>query len=80
MQGDDWIDIGDWNDDEPRRPPAPPPIAGQRLVPVVCCPACQSLQISHYSTKADVSYWRCGTCAEAWKLPAGVGRDRAYLL
>ncbi len=76
--GGDWIDTAGWNDDgDVPAPSIPPP--GQRQVAVVCCPACQSLDVARYSTAASTSYWRCAGCADTWKLPATVGRDRAYL-
>lgn len=77
--GEPWIDAGNWSDDD-LPPPAPAIVPGQRQVTVICCPTCGSVNVARYATARGVSYWRCASCVDGWKLPEGAGRERGYLL
>ena len=51
---------------------APAP-RGRRMVLVVCCPDCQSLDVRRHASKGIKGYWSCQGCGEQWTESADTG-------
>jgi hypothetical protein len=71
--GDDW-------EDEPE----PLPVCSTRRVTldVICCPACQSLQIGRRNNGAAqaLTRWECKDCTHSWNEPASLQPVRGWTL
>ena len=63
---------GYWSDERP----APVGNPARRLVEVLCCPHCQSLNAKRRAQAGRVVYWTCASCGAGWKEDAKVGKEK----
>ena len=67
--GLDWSDGGSPDRDPP----------GRKWVMVVCCPSCESTEVSRDTSKGGVAYWSC-QCGHRWKESGDIGMGHARLV